>query len=74
MYVTTCITLFCCTFQPDGPQPFVKVSRADVDQLVTEIMQVKEFLPKVVSIATLKKSTQLVSDYDTWQIDSPKDL
>ncbi|XP_020612538.1 heat shock factor 2-binding protein-like [Orbicella faveolata] len=28
---------------------FVKVSRADVDQLVTEIMQVKEFLPKVLN-------------------------
>ncbi|PFX20171.1 Heat shock factor 2-binding protein [Stylophora pistillata] len=32
----------------DKNQHFLKVSRADVDQLVTEIMQVKEFLPKVL--------------------------
>jgi len=35
--------------QADKQQPFVKVSRADVDQLITEIIQVKEFLPKVLN-------------------------
>ncbi|XP_066023589.1 heat shock factor 2-binding protein-like isoform X2 [Pocillopora verrucosa] len=33
----------------DRNQHFLKVSRADVDQLVTEIMQFKEFLPKVLN-------------------------
>ena len=42
------ILILCCFyFQADRNPAFVKVSRADVDQLVTEIMQVKEFLPKV---------------------------
>ena len=39
--------------QADRQQPFLKVSRADVDQLVTEIMQVKEFLPKVICFNSL---------------------
>ena len=45
--------LACCTFQADGPPAVVNVSRADVDQLVTEIMQVKEFLPKVAFVALI---------------------
>ncbi|XP_078360462.1 heat shock factor 2-binding protein-like [Oculina patagonica] len=41
------------------PPSFVKVSRADVDQLVTEIMQVKEFLPKVLNADLLSVYNKL---------------
>ena len=45
--ITVIIVIVNSDFQADRNQSFLKVSRADVDQLVTEIMQVKEFLPKV---------------------------
>ena len=46
--LTTRIQFYVETYyQAERQQAFVKVSRSDVDQLITEIMQVKEFLPKV---------------------------
>ncbi|XP_015758478.1 PREDICTED: heat shock factor 2-binding protein-like [Acropora digitifera] len=42
-------------------QAFVKVSRSDVDQLITEIMQVKEFLPKVLNSEVFSLYSKLES-------------
>ena len=63
IFIIIIIYFLCCDFQADRHPPFVKVSRADVDQLVTEIMQVKEFLPKVTLflafLSNLKSSNPL---------------